>query len=86
MLTNFRLYKSTQNDPCLYEVCQRLMSLVAAGVVNAVEVVNAFEGEGGLQRFKDWALAPGEDLIASAPGTASSRGRGATRGRGRSVS
>ena len=53
-------------------------------MVNAVEVVNAFEGEDGLQRFKDWALSPAAELLASVSGSGGGCGRG-RRGRGRST-
>ncbi|MCO5586794.1 hypothetical protein L7F22_040736 [Adiantum nelumboides] len=33
------------------------------GIVNAIEVVNAFEGEEGLQKFKDWLDAPDFTLL-----------------------
>ncbi|KAI5072426.1 hypothetical protein GOP47_0012532 [Adiantum capillus-veneris] len=33
------------------------------GIVNAIEVVNAFEGEEGLQKFKEWLDAPDFTLL-----------------------
>ncbi len=41
------------------------------GIVNAVEVVNAFPGEDGLEDFKEWVVAPDEQLLALARGETS---------------
>lgn len=41
------------------------------GIVNAVEVVNAFPGEDGLEDFKEWVVAPDEQLLALARGDTS---------------
>eukprot|EP00803_Ostreobium_quekettii_P004915 evm.model.scf_615.3 EVM.evm.TU.scf_615.3 scf_615:20234-34220(+) len=36
------------------------------GIVNAMEVVNAFPGDDGLQDFKKWLQSPDEELVAAA--------------------
>lgn len=59
--------------------------LTGVGIVNALEIVRAFPGPDGLQAFKEWLLAPDEQLVELARGSASggrARGRGGGRGRG----
>ena len=46
-------------------------------MVNAVEVVHAFDGEEGLIAFRRWVLSPDTEGIASA-----AKGGGRGRGRG----
>ena len=53
-----------------------------AGVVNAVEVVHAFDSDDGLIKFRRWVLSPDTDEFASAVTGGSGRGRGrGSRGR-----
>ncbi|GAQ89269.1 putative Xeroderma pigmentosum group G protein [Klebsormidium nitens] len=43
------------------------------GIVNAIEVVNAFSGPDGLSKFRDWLDAPDEALFAAAQKNAKAR-------------
>ena len=38
------------------------------GIVNAIEVVNAFEGEVGLKKFREWLDAPDYTLLDKVEG------------------
>ena len=56
--------------------CDRVLAR-SAGVVNAVEVVHAFDGDEGLIAFRRWVLSPDTEGIASAAaGSGRGRGRG----------
>ena len=44
------------------------------GIVNAVEIVNAFEGLEGLRQFRDWVSNPDPQLLAAIGGTAADAG------------
>lgn len=46
-----------------------------AGIVNAVEVVNAFTGDDALMDFRRWVLAPDAEAIKAAAGKGKGRGR-----------
>ncbi|KAK9830500.1 hypothetical protein WJX72_012105 [[Myrmecia] bisecta] len=46
------------------------------GIVNAVEIVNAFAGEHGLAAFKKWVASPDAGLIAAAQGLGHTPPRG----------
>ena len=56
------------------EICE-VLPVRRAGVVNAVEVVHAFDGDDGLIAFRRWVLSPDTEGIASAA-AAGGRGRG----------
>ena len=47
----------------------------AAGIVNAVEVVNSFTGDDALMDFRRWVLAPDTDAIKAAAKKGKGRGR-----------
>ncbi len=43
--------------------------VTGVGIVNAVEIVSAFPGFEGLERFKKWLDSPDSDLFSKARGT-----------------
>jgi DNA excision repair protein ERCC-5 len=50
------------------------------GIVNAIEVVNAFSEEDGLKKFKDWLDSPDYDIFDKPLGK--TKGKGKSGGRG----
>ena len=71
--------------PCRHSACHHPATLLlpaGVGIVNAVEIVNAFSGPNGLRQFRDWLASPDEQLLELARGGACASGKKPRKGRG----